>query len=321
MQNLYFTGCIIAKNEEKWIKTAIRSLKALCRQIIVVDTGSVDNTPKIAAVENCELYFKKWNDDFSEVRNYALSFARNEWVIFLDADEKITEFDINKYKHLFEDNSFGGISCIIRNYLNDECTNYIEHRYTRIFRNRHNIRYSGSIHEQIAESILTAGFEIADSNIIIEHYGYIESSDAKKSRNRELLEKEIENNPSDYLLFHLANTEFALNNFIKAKEIFSMLLSSKELSQDNLELANLRLLQIALNLNDWKYIAEKQNYIFKNTHYEGLKHFILSAYYLKKQNWQKAYSSLRAAQSYNSSLVDKNLLEHSLSVVKNYLPI
>jgi glycosyltransferase involved in cell wall biosynthesis len=316
MQDLTFTGCIIAKNEEKWIKSAIQSLKALCTQVIVVDTGSIDNTPKIATVENCELYFKQWNNDFSEVRNYALSFARNEWVIFLDADEQVNAFEIIKYKPLFENKLIGGLSCIIRNYLNEEQTNYIEHRYTRIFRNRKNIRYKGSIHEQIAESIINEGFEIAESDIIIEHFGYIESSDEKKQRNRDLLLQELNRNPSDYLLFHIANTEFSMNNFIRAKEIFSGLLSSTELSFENIELAKLRLFQIALHLNDWKYIADRQNTRFSNKHYEGLKQFILSAYFMQKHQWEKARTALLAARNCNSSLVDANLVEKSLKALE-----
>lgn len=314
-----FTGCIIAKNEENCISKAIASVGLYCKQIIVVDTGSTDRTPQIATNNNCEVYYKSWNNDFSEVRNYALNFARSDWIIFLDADEILLPFDYKKYVDLFRDNRIGGFSCILRNYLNNDKTNYIEHRYTRIFRNHPLIRYEGAIHEQIADSIIRAGYNVIETDIVIEHYGYIESNEEKKQRNLNLLKSEIEKNPSDYLLFHLANTEFSMNNFVRAKEIYINLLASNELSQDNQEMIRLRLLQIALNLNDWRYILDNQQICFSNHHYEGLKQFIIAACYLHRQQWEKAYTALREAEKSNSSLVDMDLLRKSLVAVEKLI--
>ncbi|MEJ5244494.1 MAG: glycosyltransferase [Bacteroidota bacterium] len=314
-----FTGCIIAKNEEKNIAKAISSLQPVCSQIVVVDTGSIDNTAKIAANSNCEIYFKKWNNDFSEMRNFALRFARLDWIIFLDADEVLLPLSMEKYGKIFQDDRVGGVSCIIKNYLTDDKSSFIEHRYTRIFRNHPKIRYRGAIHEQISESIIELGLDIYESDITIEHFGYIDNSTEKKQRNLELIKKELSRQPSDYLLFHLANTEFSMNNLINAKEIFLKILSSRELSSDNLELAQLRLFQIATSLNDWKYILEHQNYIFTNRNYEGLKQFILSACFMHRKQWEKAYHCLIAAKECNSSLVEQELLRKSIEAVEKYI--
>ncbi|HOK15053.1 MAG TPA: glycosyltransferase family 2 protein [Candidatus Kapabacteria bacterium] len=314
-----FTGCIIAKNEEKHIAGAIRSLLPICSQIVVVDTGSIDDTPKIAANSNCEIYFKKWNNDFSEMRNFALGFARSHWIIFLDADEVLLPFSSEQNQKIFQDDRIGGVSCIIKNYLTDDRTSFIEHRYTRIFRNHPKIRYQGAVHEQISESIFELGLEIIEADITIEHFGYIDNSTEKKQRNLELIKKELAQNPSDYLLFHLANTEFSMNNLITAKEIFLKILSSRDLSVENLELSQLRLFQIATSLNDWKYILEHQNYVFSNSNYEGLKQFILAACFMHRKQWEKAYHCLLSAEKCNSSLVDRELLRKSIEAVEKYI--
>ncbi len=309
------TGAIIAKNEAKYIKNAVTSLQAICEQIIVVDTGSDDDTAVIASSLGCEVFFKKWCDDFSEARNYALEFVRNEWVIFIDADESLASFQHPALQKLLNDKQVGGISCILKNYTNAQLTTFTEHRYTRIFRRQPNIRYSGKIHEQIADSIIKSGYSIIESDIIIEHFGYIDSSAEKKDRNKKLLYEEFQKNPTDWHKFHIANTEFALGNLNEAKELYSAILQSSELSEDSKELSLLRLHQIALKLDDYGYIEKNLNVKFKNMNYEGLRLFIASAYYLQIGELSKAYSSSLSAKSCNSSLVDANLLDKSIAVL------
>lgn len=319
MNSKLFSGLIIAKNEEKHIKNAILSLKKFCSQIVVVDTGSVDNTANIASSLGCEVYFYKWEDDFAKARNYALSLARNEWIAFIDADELFTDFEITHIQEKLNNPKIGGINCIIKNYTNTQLSTFTEHRYTRIFRNNPNIRYSGAIHEQVADSILDAGLEIFESDIEIEHFGYIDSPLEKKNRNKKLLYNELRRDPSDWNKFHIANTEFALNNFAEAKQLYSSLEDSRELSPDNLELSKLRLLQIALNLNQYDYIADNLSFKFENKNYEGLKQFIFSAYYLSNGDIQNAYSALLISKSCKSSLVENELLEKSISTLKGYV--
>ena len=82
------SGIIIAKNEENMIADAIDSL-SFCDEIIVVDNGSTDRTPEISEKLNCKVY-KKTTDDFSELRDYGKELAKSEWILYLDADERIS---------------------------------------------------------------------------------------------------------------------------------------------------------------------------------------------------------------------------------------
>ena len=79
---------IIAKNNEKEIAACLKSVKG-ADEIIVLDTGSVDGTVKIANDHRAKVFFYKWNDDFAEARNRALDYATNPWVLSIDTDEEL----------------------------------------------------------------------------------------------------------------------------------------------------------------------------------------------------------------------------------------
>jgi glycosyltransferase involved in cell wall biosynthesis len=83
------SGCIIALNEELYIERAIRTLQQidLIDEIVVVDAGSTDNTVAVCEKLGCKVVVKLWENDFSLQRNFAMSLCKNDWIIWLDADE------------------------------------------------------------------------------------------------------------------------------------------------------------------------------------------------------------------------------------------
>ncbi len=82
-----FSACWIVKDEAHNIKKSILSVKDCCDELIVVDTGSVDDTVRIAQKCGAKTKHFKWINDFSAAKNYALSLATGDYVIFLDGDE------------------------------------------------------------------------------------------------------------------------------------------------------------------------------------------------------------------------------------------
>lgn len=84
------TAVILTKNEEKNIKECILSLKWVDK-IIVVDDYSTDNTVQIARANRAIVYKRNLNGDFSSQRNYAISKAETDWILMVDADERISE--------------------------------------------------------------------------------------------------------------------------------------------------------------------------------------------------------------------------------------
>jgi len=83
------SAIIIARSEEKMIGEALESV-SFCDEIIVVDNGSIDKTKEIAEGKGAKVYEIKTND-FSELRDFGLSKAENDWVLYLDADERVDD--------------------------------------------------------------------------------------------------------------------------------------------------------------------------------------------------------------------------------------
>lgn len=222
--------CMMIKNEENNLDKCLKSLNPVLEsglaELIIIDTGSNDNSINIAKDYTDKLYEHPWTNDFSEMRNISISYAKGEWIWIIDADEELEtpeeaielfNKDINKYNT---------ISIRIKNYMESPKTekeaSYNMSVLLRIFRNNGTFKYSGSIHEQ-------PKFEnpIFTSDIIFKHYGYIwedeEFTKKKYERTSNLLKKEIKQNPNDiYLQFQLAvstsimDKELGLDEFRKA---------------------------------------------------------------------------------------------------------
>ncbi len=82
--------CMIVKDEAKNLPRALASVKDLADEIIVLDTGSGDDTPMIAAAAGAKVNFLMWGDDFAIARNASLDQATQDWILVLDADETLT---------------------------------------------------------------------------------------------------------------------------------------------------------------------------------------------------------------------------------------
>ncbi len=84
------TAVILTKNEEKNIERCLKSI-SFCDEIIVIDDYSTDKTIKLIKDSKVTIFERKLNNDFASQRNFGLSKASNEWVLFVDADEKVSE--------------------------------------------------------------------------------------------------------------------------------------------------------------------------------------------------------------------------------------
>src|SRR5438876_7021178 len=84
------SAIILTKNEEKNIQACLENL-SWCEQVIVIDDCSVDKTVDIARKKGAEVHIHRLEGDFSKQRNFGLQKAKGEWVLFLDADERIPQ--------------------------------------------------------------------------------------------------------------------------------------------------------------------------------------------------------------------------------------
>ena len=216
--------CMIVKNEAKNISKCLKSIFDIADEIIVVDTGSADNTKAIALEYDAKVFDFEWVDDFSKARNYSIDKATGDWILILDGDDEFERKDGEKLKALINSEDAGDI--YIFNticYIGDRVSNdKIMNVNLRLFRNRPEFRYQGRIHE----SIVTQNPEVKmrTSDISIYHYGYLNSlvkDQNKRERNMRILGEQLKESPDNpYFLFCMGNEYFALGDYDNALEYF-----------------------------------------------------------------------------------------------------
>ena len=81
--------CMIVRNEEKLLPRCLTSVHDVADELIIMDTGSEDNTMSIARSFGANVYEFEWCDDFSAARNEAIKYATGEWILQIDADEEL----------------------------------------------------------------------------------------------------------------------------------------------------------------------------------------------------------------------------------------
>ena len=109
------TVVILTRNEEKNIEGAIENAKLVSEKVLIVDSGSTDNTVELARENGAKVVFREWDDDFSAQRNYALENIDTRWVVYLDADEQLNEQLISEIKKVIEADSVAMYRFIRRN--------------------------------------------------------------------------------------------------------------------------------------------------------------------------------------------------------------
>lgn len=187
------SACTITKNEAENIKKSIDSYKDYVDEIIIVDTGSVDDTVEIAKANGAKVFNFEWENDFSAAKNFALDNCTGDWVIFLDADEWFNGDDAKNIKNAINNTIKSGYQAVSSKLVNfaDEnevlevgCT-------TRIFKRDKDIRFERAIHEVLFNKGINEPLESLYSELItINHSGYMRKVLKNKAkRNKRLLER------------------------------------------------------------------------------------------------------------------------------------
>ncbi len=201
--------CLIAKDEEEFILSCLNSAKHLVDEIIVVDTGSRDETAGAALAAGARVFNFSWTGDFAAARNFALERAGSDWILVLDADEVLAPVSVEEFGELLSAPGVEGYFLHVNNYLGAG-NEVARDRVVRLFKNRPQYRFEGAIHEQVAPSILRAngGGGLAVAPLEIHHYGYLKEHASKKDRfgrNTAIIKRELEKKPGDpFLLYCLA---------------------------------------------------------------------------------------------------------------------
>jgi glycosyltransferase involved in cell wall biosynthesis len=213
---------MIVKNEENFIEDCLENAFQLVDNAVVVDTGSTDRTKEIIKKfgEKVTVIDYEWKNDFSDARNKSLKYADGDWILVLDADEKIV-CSTEKLLEFLRHTKYDGLNIPLINIL-DENEYQNSFAYMRLFKNK-GYKYYRAIHEQL--DVDKSKLEYLSKGIIeIIHYGYNKENINKKDkikRNLNILLGELEKNPQDsFINYHVASTYASNGEYGKALEFY-----------------------------------------------------------------------------------------------------
>ncbi len=191
--------CMIVRNEERTIARAIDSVKGIVHEIIIADTGSDDETVRIAEERGALVFHYKWDNHFAHARNFAIEQASCEWILVLDADERLAAGENLKMVELVKNNEVDGYYLTIKSNIDHEYT-MIDRRLS-LFRNKPEYRYVGALHEQIpSRELWDNGKRIEITDCVVIHDGYALDNDGrikKSERNVSIINAQLMKDPED----------------------------------------------------------------------------------------------------------------------------
>jgi len=199
------SACMIVKNEEQMLPRCLASIRDLVDEIILVDTGSEDNTIAIAQEFNCTIHHFPWTGDFSAARNESIRHATGDWIFIIDADEEVPAADLEAFRRFvnISDARILAITVYNKSLETGEVCSFLPS--VRLFRRDLDMSYSGIVHNRLQHP---PGVPIVRCNARLFHYGYNlsdEQMDKKHARTRTLLEKQLESDPDNvYANFNMA---------------------------------------------------------------------------------------------------------------------
>jgi glycosyltransferase involved in cell wall biosynthesis/tetratricopeptide (TPR) repeat protein len=250
------TVCMIVRNEERFLRNSLESIRPIAQQIVIVDTGSTDKTVEIARSFGAEVCFLPWDDDFSAARNLALEKATGDWVLILDADEELPAESRALLEADLADSKVIALRLpLVNKGKEEEGAQYVP----RLFRNAPGLHFTGRIHEQVFPSIEGVcndwGLENRFGSTRLLHHGYTGENTRNRrkiDRNLRLLEKALEDSPNDVNLLMNHGLELAragelsagLEQYAEAHE----LLATQPDAQRSPELRETLLTQFATHL-------------------------------------------------------------------------
>jgi glycosyltransferase involved in cell wall biosynthesis len=178
---------MIVKNEERNLGDCLETVMGFADQVVVVDTGSTDRTAEIAEEYAARVIRSDWHGDFSYSRNISLDHADSQWILWLDADDRVPPAEADKLRKLKTAPPDRAFYLKVRNVLPG---GFGEQWYQlRMFPNHPEIRFERKVHEQVAFAIQRLKMPVCREDVRIDHVGY-ENPEIKREkalRNREIL--------------------------------------------------------------------------------------------------------------------------------------
>jgi glycosyltransferase involved in cell wall biosynthesis len=224
---------MIVRNEAHQLADCLAPVAGLFDEIVIVDTGSQDETRRIAERFTPRVLDFPWCDDFAAARNQAMQHARGEWIFWLDADDRVPPESVSRLRRLFDSLSVAPQAFVLDTVLLQDDQARDRQRLTshlRLFRRHPELGWHGRVHEAIKPWPTALGYEVLFRDIRIEHLGYQDELlvQRKLRRNVRLLRMEYALTPDDpAVLVDLASAYAQLGNSAEARRHLNAVLSQR----------------------------------------------------------------------------------------------
>lgn len=195
------SATLIVKDEAAFLPDCLASIAPVVDEIVVVDTGSGDDSREIARRFGAQVVEAPWTDDFSAARNVSLERATGEWILYIDADERLRQVTREAAGRLLASAEEVAFRILLRPTVGSTA-----YREFRLWRNDPRIRFEGIIHEKVVPAIGQVAEEegraIGSADWLLEHVGYEGDQTRKHHRNLPLLRRELEREPENLFVRH-----------------------------------------------------------------------------------------------------------------------
>ncbi len=193
--------CLLTRNEEKNLPGMLCSVAGLADEVIVADTGSTDDTVRVATELGALVHSFQWQDDFAEGRNFAIAHAKGDWILWLNPDEALLPISLESLHASLGRSDAFGYAVVVQEFSRaDQPEAYSEVTQLRLFRRHPEVRFLGRAHPHFAPPLEELagrhGQGLFLAPLKLRRYAYLSLVTEDKLRwSARLLEKELHDRP------------------------------------------------------------------------------------------------------------------------------
>jgi tetratricopeptide (TPR) repeat protein len=245
--------CMVVRDSANLLAACLQSVCRVVDEMIILDTGSADDTIAIAQNFGARVISISWMDDFARARNLALAEVRSDWVITLEADEQLDPAADREIPGLLKKDSIAGYHVTIRSYVlslesgiwdraaksNDtqftaaKCyPAYVEHEQIRLFRRQPEVYFVGRVYESVDKRLLETGQKLGRAQFCIHQFGLVADAQTRARKHhlyRRLGRQKVKEMPRDAQA-HLELGLMELDDFGNPKEALALFERACELN-------------------------------------------------------------------------------------------